>query len=293
MFTGSCVALVTPMKQNNDVDYDALSELAKWHVAQGTSAVVALGTTGESCTLDDGEQQQVLGCVLETIQKKIPVIAGTGSFSTQATIEKTKKAKALGCEGALVVTPYYNRPTQEGLYQHFAALTQAVPLPIILYNVPSRTACDLLPETVAKISKLPNIIGIKEATGDLSRISRLAELCEVPFKLYSGDDGTACDFMAQGGHGVISVVANVVPNLFQRMCDFVFKGELSQAQKINDKLKPLYRRMSVETNPIPIKWALHAMNKIPSGIRLPLTQLSSQYHGEVTEVLQQVGAIDD
>lgn len=293
MFTGSCVALVTPMKPNGDVDYDSLCNLAQWHLEQGTSAMVALGTTGESSTLSPREYQEVLGCVLETIGKKIPVIAGTGTNSTASTIDRTSTAKKMGCDAALVVTPYYNRPSQEGLYQHYAALDRAVSLPVILYNVPSRTACDLLPETAARLSKLPNVIGIKEATGDLSRVATLCELCDVPFKLYSGDDGSAYDFMAQGGHGVISVVANVVPKAFQQLCELAFKEDHQAAQSLNEALKPLYKKMCVESNPIPVKWALHLMNKIPEGIRLPLTSLSEHYHGEVKEVLKQVGAIHD
>ena len=289
MFTGSCVALVTPMNGDGSVDFPALKGLVQWHLAEKTAAIVICGTTGESATLISSEWAQVVETTVKEVAGKIPVIAGTGTNATEQTIEKTLQAKALGCDGALVVTPYYNRPTQEGLIRHFTAVHDAVNFPIILYNVPSRTGCDLLPETAAILSRLDNMIGIKEATGDLSRVAILNETCDMPFKLYSGDDSSCAAFMIQGGHGVISVVANIVPRALQTMCEFIFSGQTEEALKINEKLQPLYKIMGIESNPIPVKWALKEMGRIQGGIRLPLTPLSSKYQDSVRETLKQGG----
>ncbi len=285
MFNGSCVALVTPMKSNGEVDKNTLFDLVEWHIQQGTQAIVACGSTGEGATLNADEQSDVIRWVVEAAKKRLPVIAGTGTNSTQTTIERTKMAKSLGADACLVVVPYYNRPTQKGLLAHYSALHRAVEMPIILYNVPSRTACDLLPETVAELSYLKNIVGIKEATGDLARFERLKNQCSQDFLFFSGDDPTAFEFIARGGHGVISITANAAPNLMQKMCQATLNKDFASAEHFEKKLSMLHRMMIAESNPIPVKWALNYLGKIGNTLRLPLMPLSEQHHSNIIEAL--------
>lgn len=292
MFTGSCVAIVTPMQANGQVDIKALKDLVEWHILNGTSAIVVAGTTGESSTLEDSEIDELLIQSVDVTKGRVPVIAGTGCYSTDKTIKQTRRAHELGCDGALIITPYYNKPTQQGLVAHFQAIHEATEIPIILYNNPARTACDLLPETVATLSQCRRIIGIKEATGDLNRVSLLSELCEAPFKLYSGDDGSAFDFMVAGGHGVISIAANLIPKTISHLCNLIFSGEIEQAKALNQRLKAMYKFLTIESNPIPVKWALNRMGRIPGGIRLPLTELSKSHQQSFDEVLQAVGVVN-
>jgi 4-hydroxy-tetrahydrodipicolinate synthase len=286
MILGSMVALVTPMDKSGVVDWIALSKLLEWHIDEGTSAIIAMGTTGESATLDEQEHCEVIIRTVENVNGRIPVIAGTGSNSTTEAISLTHCAKEAGADACLLVTPYYNKPTQEGLYQHYAAIANAVDIPQILYNVPSRTACDLLPDTIGRLSELNNIVGVKEATGELDRVAQIAHLCGEDFAIYSGDDATTLEFLAAGGHGVISVTANVAPGLMQKMCQAVLGGELDEAKALDEGLRALHRDLFVEANPIPVKWALSDMGLIEEGIRLPLTWLSQRYWGTVHSALK-------
>lgn len=274
MFHGSMVALVTPMTPAGDVDLEALRKLVELHIVQGTDAIVAVGTTGESPTLNQAEKSLVIRTVVEQTAGRIPVIAGTGCNATRETIEATQQAMALGADACLLVTPYYNKPTQEGLYLHYAAVAKAVPIPQIMYNVPGRTGCDLLPETAARLAAIPNIIGIKEATGKLERVSDLLNRCGDKLDLYSGDDATALEFILQGGKGVISVTANVAPRMMHEMCAAALAGNRELAMQLDQRLQPLHRDLFVEANPIPVKWLLAEQGLISSGIRLPLTELS-------------------
>ena len=285
MFSGSMVALVTPMRADGSIDSDSLHNLIEFHIESGTDAIVAVGTTGESATLTVAEHCDVVGQVVEQVNGRIPVIAGTGSNSTIEAIELTQHARDLGVDAALLVTPYYNRPTQEGLYQHYKAIAEAVDVPQILYNVPSRTACDLLPETVARLADIPNIIGIKEATGDLSRVEQINTLCQTKMELYTGEDANTVDFILAGGQGVISVTANVAPAEMHDMCAAALDNDAIKARQINNDLALLHQGLFVEANPIPVKWALAEMGKIPAGIRLPMTELSKQYHQPVRDAL--------
>ncbi len=291
MFRGSMVALVTPMHEDGSLDFDALRRLVEFHVENGTTAIVAVGTTGESPTLDEAEHCEVIRSVVEMVRGRIPVIAGTGANSTREAIDLTRCAMEGGADACLLVTPYYNKPTQEGLYLHHKAVANAVPIPQILYNVPGRTACDLLPETVARLSHIPNIIGIKEASGDLSRVGILLESCGERLDLYSGDDATGMDFMLAGGKGVISVTVNVAPAAMREMCDAALSGDRPRAEEINDRLMPLHHALFVESNPIPVKWALHEMGLIPGGIRLPLTVLGERHHDTVRRALRAGGVL--
>lgn len=292
MFKGSCVALVTPMHEDGRIDFTALEALINWHIQEGTTAIVACGTTGESVTLSHEEQQKIIQKTLEVVKGRIPVIAGTGTNATQKVIELCREAKVLGVSACLVVTPYYNKPTQEGLYRHYAAIAEAVDIPIILYNVPGRTAVDLLPDTVVKLSKIKNIIGIKEATGDIGRLKELKERCRKDFLFYSGDDATSMEFMLGGGHGVISVTSNVVPGIMQKMCEAAIAGQAVKAKSINETLALVHKRLMIESNPIPVKWALNAMGRIAKGIRLPLTPLSEIHIPSVREALIQAGVLN-
>jgi|TARA_R100000988_G_scaffold103266_1_gene81598 4-hydroxy-tetrahydrodipicolinate synthase len=292
MFSGSMVALVTPMRADGSLDGESLRKLVDFHIQNGTSAIVAVGTTGESATLSIDEHTDVIRQVVEQAAGRIPVIAGTGANSTEEAIELSHYAKQLGVAAVLLVTPYYNRPTQEGLYLHFKAIAEAVDIPQILYNVPSRTACDLLPETVGRLAKIGNIIGIKEATGDVRRVSLIKELCDDNFELYTGEDANTVDFILAGGRGVISVTANVAPALMSQMCESALKGDADNAREINDKLSLLHQRLFSESNPIPVKWALHEMGLIPEGIRLPMTVLSEQFHQPVREALVTAGVLN-
>lgn len=291
MFQGSMVALVTPMMEDGTVDEQAMHKLVDWHVEQGTSAIVAVGTTGESATLDEKEHCDVIHRVVEFCDGRIPVIAGTGANSTTEAIHLTQCAREAGAAACLLVTPYYNKPTQEGLYLHHQAVAEAVDIPQILYNVPGRTACDMVPDTVARLSQIDNIIGIKEATGDVSRVAEIRAGCGPDFDLFSGDDATSCEFILAGGQGVISVTSNVAPQAMSRMCQAALDGNRELAQSIDQTLAGLHRDLFLESNPIPVKWALAEMGRIPSGIRLPLTWLSEKFRDELRNSLQQAGII--
>ncbi len=291
MFRGSMVALVTPMTEDGSLDFDALGRLVEFHIENGTSAIVAVGTTGESATLDEAEHCEVIRRCVELVRGRVPVIAGTGANSTREAIDLTRCAMEGGADACLLVTPYYNKPTQEGLYLHHKAVADAVPIPQILYNVPGRTACDMLPETVARLSRIPNIVGLKDATGDLSRLATLLDGCGDRLDLYSGDDATGREFMLAGGKGVISVTANVAPAAMRALCDAALAGDRERATEIDLRLAALHRDLFVESNPIPVKWALCEMGLIPGGIRLPLTPLSPRHHDTVRRALQQAGAL--
>lgn len=291
MFRGSIVALITPMHEDGRVDEVALRRLVEYHIAQGTDAIVAVGTTGESATLDEAEHCAVIRQVVEYAAGRVPVIAGTGSNSTREAISLTRCAQEAGADAALLVTPYYNKPTQEGLYRHHLAVAEAVSIPQILYNVPGRTACDLLPETVARLAPLPNIVGLKEATGDLRRVPRLRELCGPEFDLFSGDDATACALILQGGQGVISVTANVAPRLMHLMCEAALRGDPEEALALDAHLQGLHSALFVESNPIPVKWAVAELGLAPRGIRLPLTWLTDTAQPKVYQAMQQAGVI--
>ena len=287
MISGSIVALVTPMHSDSlEVDWEALKRLVEWHIEQGTSSIVAVGTTGESATLSVTEHSAVIRFVVEVAAPRIPIIAGTGANSTREAIELTRGAKEAGADACLLVTPYYNKPTQEGLYQHYKAIAEAVSIDQILYNVPGRTACDMLPETVLRLSAIDNIIGIKEATGDLQRGAQLIKQCPADFAIYSGDDHTARELMLMGGKGDISVTANVTPKLMAELCAAALAGDAETAGHIDGVLKPIHDAMFVEANPIPVKWALTEMGMMQSAIRLPMTNLSTEYQADVRQVLK-------
>lgn len=291
MFRGSMVALVTPMSIDGRVDTEALSELVEFHIENGTHAIVPVGTTGESATLDHGEHCEVIRRVVDQVAGRIPVIAGTGANSTREAIDLTRCALEAGADACLLVTPYYNKPTQEGLYRHYKAVAEAVPLPQILYNVPGRTACDMLPDTVERLAELANIVGIKEATGDIERAGRIIDRCGSRLDVFSGDDAIAMEIILRGGKGVISVTANVAPQLMQQMCEAALQGDRAAAEEINHRLEGLHRDLFLESNPIPVKWALSEMGKIAKGIRLPLTPLSEQYHDPLRHSMRQAGVL--
>lgn len=292
MIYGSLVALVTPMHADGRVDADALDRLIDWHLAEGTDALVAVGTTGESATLDVEEHIGVIRQMVQRVAGRIPVIAGTGANSTSEAIELTEAARAVGADAALLVTPYYNKPPQEGLYRHYRAVAEAVDLPQIAYNVPGRTGVDLLPATVARLAEIPRIVGLKEARGDLSRVRELLALgLPADFALYSGDDATARESILLGFHGDISVTANVAPGAMHRMCLAARDGRAEEALAIDTKLSALHRDLFCEPNPIPVKWALQQMGRIGQGIRLPLVPLDAQFHPTVAEALRQAGVL--
>lgn len=291
MFHGSMVALVTPMQADGALDPESLRRLVEFHIEQGSDAIVAVGTTGESATLDEEEHCRVIRQVVDFAAGRIPVIAGTGANSTTEAIILTRCAMQAGADACLLVTPYYNKPTQQGLYLHHKAVAEAVPIPQILYNVPGRTACDMQPDTVARLAVIPNIIGIKEATGNLDRAREILERCGDKMDLYAGDDATAMELMLMGGKGVISVTANVAPRLMHEMCSAALAGDRTRAANINERLMALHQDLFIESNPIPVKWALQQMGLIPSGIRLPLTLLSAAAHDRVRRALQQAGSI--
>jgi 4-hydroxy-tetrahydrodipicolinate synthase len=287
---GSIVALVTPMDAEGKVDDAALQRLIDFHVDAGTAGIVAVGTTGESATLDEAEHCAVIARCVELAAGRVPVIGGTGANATAEAIRLTRCAERAGADAALLVTPYYNKPTQAGLIAHHRAVAEAVGIPQILYNVPGRTACDLLPETTAELSRVENIVGVKDATGDLERVSRLREGCGPDFALYSGDDGTASEFMLRGGDGVISVTANVAPALMRRMCEAALAGDRDAALVLNERLDGLHRALFAESNPIPVKWAMAEMGLTQAGIRLPLTWLSPEHHATVRAAMQRAAA---
>jgi len=289
MFQGSMVALVTPMAGDGAVDYPSLQELVEWHVQAGTDAIVAVGTTGESATLDEKEHCDVIRHVVQYVDGRIPVIAGTGANSTREAIALSRCAQQVGADACLLVTPYYNKPTQEGLYQHHKLIAESVEIPQILYNVPGRTACDMLPETIARLAKIDNIVGVKEATGDLSRLDQIRLLTGDDFGIYSGDDETGTAFMLRGGNGVISVTNNVAPEAMATMCKAALAGDIAEAERIDQSLRALHKELFVESSPIPVKWALHRMGKIPAGIRLPMTPLDRKFHGVIENALKQAG----
>jgi 4-hydroxy-tetrahydrodipicolinate synthase len=289
MFKGSMVAIVTPMHADGTIDKIALRDLVEWHIQSKTEAIIAAGTTGESATLEPNEQFEVVSLVINYVAGRIPVIAGTGSNSTRTTITLSENAKRAGADACLIVTPYYNKPTQLGLYQHYKTIAEHVGMPIILYNVPGRTACDMLPETVEKLAKIQEIIGIKEATGKLERAQEIIKRCDNGFAVYSGDDATSLDLMLHGAQGVISVTANVAPLKMYEMCEAALNNNRSLAEKINAELMLLHKNLFLESNPIPTKWALHTMGKIQSGIRMPLLPLDKKYHQEVKDAMQNAG----
>jgi 4-hydroxy-tetrahydrodipicolinate synthase len=279
------------MESDGSVDWESLRGLIEFHIREGTDGIVAVGTTGESATLDEDEHCEVIRFTVETVRGRVPVIAGTGANATSEAIQLTRKAKYLGADACLLVTPYYNKPTQEGLYLHYRAIAEAVDIPQILYNVPGRTGCDMLTETVVRLSKVPNIIGVKEATGNLDRAKAILDQVDPSFQLYSGDDATAGAFCLLGGHGVISVTANVAPRLMHDLCAAARNGDAPRVEAIDAQLEGLHRELFVESNPIPVKWALAEMGLIKKGIRLPLTWLLPAYDEAVRSAMRQAGAI--
>ncbi|MEQ1438692.1 4-hydroxy-tetrahydrodipicolinate synthase [Fontimonas sp. SYSU GA230001] len=292
MIKGSIVAIVTPMFPDGAVDWNSLAGLVEWHIAEGTDAIVAVGTTGESATLDFDEHIEVIRRVVGYAKKRVPVIAGTGSNSTAEAIAQTRAAKDVGADAALLVTPYYNKPPQEGLYRHYKAVAEAVDLPQILYNVPGRTGCDMLPATVARLARIPNIVGLKEAKGELSRIRELLALeLGAHFAIYSGDDATACESILAGCQGDISVTANVAPRKMHRLCAAALAGDRAGALALDAELRALHKDLFVEPNPIPVKWALAEMKKIQNGLRLPLVPLDPSHHEVVRAALRAAGAL--
>lgn len=290
MITGSIVAMVTPMQGDSlEVDWGALRALVDWHVEQGSAAIVAVGTTGESATLTVAEHARVIGEVVEQAAGRLPVIAGTGANATAEAIELTAAAAEAGADAALLVTPYYNKPTQAGLIAHYRAVADAVAIPQILYNVPGRTACDMLPETVIELSAHANIVGVKEATGDLARARQLIASCPRDFAIYSGDDPTARELMLAGGHGDISVTANVAPALMAAMCAAALAGDAEQAERLDIRLAELHRTLFLEANPIPVKWAVARLGLCGAELRLPLTRLSERYYPELERAMAAAG----
>jgi len=289
MFKGSMVAIVTPMHEDGEIDKSALHDLIEWHIESKTNGIIVAGSTGESATLEPDEKLELISFAVKQAAGRIPVIAGTGTNSTRTTLKLTENAKRAGANACLIVTPYYNKPTQNGLYQHYKTVAETIDLPIILYNVPSRTACDLLPETVERLAQIKNIIGIKEATGKTERAEEIAQRCGQDFAIYSGDDATALDLMLHGAQGVISVTANIAPYKMHEMCQAVLSGQQTLAEKINNELMLLHKRLFIESNPIPTKWALNRMGKIKTGIRMPLLPLDKKYYEEVKEAMQNAG----
>ena len=281
------VALVTPMHPNGSIDDAALAQLIEFHVKNGTDAIIAVGTTGESATLDEHEHCALVKRIVELAAGRVPIIAGTGANSTREAITLTQCAKNAGADACLLVTPYYNKPPQEGLYLHHKAIAEAVDIPQILYNVPGRTAVDMLPETVERLSQIPNIIGIKEATGNIERIKDIISRCGKDFEVYSGDDATAMEAILAGARGDISVTANLAPAEMHEMCTAALNGEREKAEQINNKLMGLHENLFLEANPIPVKWALFEMGLIPDGIRLPLTVFSKEYHDTLRQAMRQ------
>lgn len=290
-FQGSMVAMATPMRGDGVVDDAALARLVEFHVEAGTDAIVAVGTTGESATLSHAEHDAVIARVVELAQGRVPVIGGTGANSTTEAISLTRGARDAGVDACLLVTPYYNKPTQEGLYRHYMAVADAIDVPQILYNVPGRTACDMLPQTVARLAECERVVGIKEATGDIERIRELKRLCPDEFIVLSGEDWMALDTILEGGCGVISVTANVAPAAMHEMCERALAGDVQGARAVDGRLRGLHEMLFIESNPIPTKWALSEMGLCGPGIRLPLTPLAPEYHGRVRSAMEQAAAI--
>lgn len=289
MLTGSLVAIATPMHDDGALDLDRFRRLIDFHIAEGTNGLVVVGTTGESPTVDYDEHCQLIRTAVEHTRGRIPIIAGTGANSTREAIELQKFAKAAGADMALSVVPYYNKPSQEGLYRHFEAIAESTDLPTILYNVPGRTVADLQNDTVLRLSQVRNIVGIKDATGNLERGADLLRRLPKDFGVWSGDDGSGLALMLMGSHGVISVTANVAPRLMRQMCDAAFAGDLAGARAINDRLQALHKNLFVEANPIPVKWVLSEMGLMGRGIRLPLTPLAEQFHSLLSASMREAG----
>jgi 4-hydroxy-tetrahydrodipicolinate synthase len=287
--SGSVVAIVTPMHEDGSLDLDSFRKLIDWHIAEGTDGIVVVGTTGESPTVDFDEHHLLIKTAVEYGNRRVPIIAGTGANSTREAIELSAYAKQVGADMSLSVVPYYNKPTQEGLYQHFRAIAEAVEIPQIVYNVPGRTVADLSNETMLRLAQIPNIAGLKDATGNLERGSDLLRQLPADFSVFSGDDATALALMLLGGRGVISVTANVAPRLMHDMCAAALKPDLARARELNNRLLGLHRHLFGEANPIPVKWALAEMKRCGAGIRLPLTPLSENFHGRVRAAMQQAG----
>jgi 4-hydroxy-tetrahydrodipicolinate synthase len=292
MIQGSIVAIVTPMFEDGSLDFQSLKALLDWHIAEGTDAIVIVGTTGESPTVTVEEHCELIKVAIEHVAGRIPVIAGTGGNSTSEAIELTAYAKQAGADASLQVVPYYNRPTQDGMVQHFTRIAESVDLPVILYNVPGRTVADMSNDTIVRLSSVPGIVGVKDATGNIARGTEL--LCAVPksFAVYSGDDATAMTLMFCGGKGNISVTANVAPRAMHELCIAAMAGRVAEAVAINDKLIPLHNRLFVEPNPVPVKWALQQMGRIQSGIRLPLVPLGAASHESLRSALRESGVLN-
>jgi 4-hydroxy-tetrahydrodipicolinate synthase len=289
MLTGSLVAIVTPMLEDGSLDFARFKSLIDWHVAEGTQGIVVVGTTGESPTVDFDEHKELIRVAVEHAAGRVPVIAGTGANSTAEAIELSESAMQSGAQYSLSVVPYYNKPTQEGMYRHFRAIAEAVELPLILYNVPGRTVADLQNETVLRLAEVANIVGIKDATASMERGTDLLRRAPGNFAVYSGEDATGLPLMLMGGRGVISVSANVAPRLMQKMCTAALSGDIKRAREANDRLLGLHTKLFVEANPIPVKWALAQMGLIEPGIRLPLVPLSANFHEVVREAMRQAG----
>ncbi|MYM84426.1 4-hydroxy-tetrahydrodipicolinate synthase [Duganella sp. FT50W] len=291
MIKGSIVAIVTPMHADGSLDFEGLNQLIDWHIAEGTDSIVIAGTTGESATVSVEEHCALIKAAVTKVAGRIPVIAGAGGNSTAEAIKLTSFAKEAGADATLQVVPYYNRPTQEGMYQHFKAIATAVDLPVILYNVPGRTVADMSNETILRLAQIPNIVGVKDATGNIGRGYDLLRLAPRSFAVYSGDDATAMALMLAGGAGNISVTANVAPRMMADMCKAAMAGDIATAIALNNKVFPLHQKLFIEPNPVPVKWALAAMGKMPSGIRLPLVPLAEDCHAAVRSALHEAGVL--
>jgi 4-hydroxy-tetrahydrodipicolinate synthase len=291
MIQGSIVAIVTPMHEDGSLDLPGLRKLIDWHIAEGTDGIVIVGTTGESPTVNVEEHCELIKVAVEHAARRIPVIAGTGGNSTTEAIELTRYAKKVGADASLQVVPYYNRPTQEGMYLHFRKIAEAVELPVILYNVPGRTVADMSNETMLRLAKVPGIVGVKEATGNIARGTELLRLAPASFAVYSGDDATAMALMFCGAKGNISVTANIAPRAMHELCAAATKGDIPTAVKLNNRLLPLHNKLFVEPNPVPVKWAMTRMGLIPAGMRLPLAPLAAEYHDTVLAALRESGVL--
>jgi len=291
MIKGSIVAIVTPMNPDGSLDFDGLNKLIDWHIAEGTDSIVIAGTTGESATVSVEEHCALIKATVEQAKGRIPIIAGAGANSTAEAIKLTRFAKEAGADATLQVVPYYNRPTQEGMYQHFKAIAEAVDLPVILYNVPGRTVADMSNETILRLAQIPNIVGVKDATGNIGRGYDLLRLAPKSFAVYSGDDPTAMALMLAGGAGNISVTANVAPRAMAEMCKAAIAGDIPTAVALNNKVFPLHQKLFIEPNPVPVKWALAEMGMMPAGIRLPLVPLAAECHDAVRAALREAGVL--
>ncbi len=291
MITGSLVAIVTPMHADGSLDIPGLKKLIDWHIAEGTDGIVIAGTTGESSTVTIEEHQELIRVTVQHANKRIPIIAGSGGNSTQEAINLTRYAKEVGADASLQVVPYYNKPTQEGMYQHFKKIAESVDIPIILYNVPGRTVADMSNETIVRLAQVPNIVGVKEASGNIGRDIELLSLLPEDFAVYSGDDLSAMALMLCGGKGNISVTANIAPRAMHELCAAAIRGDIAAATAINKPLIPLHQKLFLEPNPVPVKWALSEMGLIPTGIRLPLVPHSNQYHQSLAKSLKDAGLL--